>query len=334
MKLAILIWDLIASGLQAGYATLDSIRAVQQSKNITGIDPKAITTLHGYSSGAQAVGWVRPTLFSQRSRTHMQIKATELHPTYAPELEIAGAAFGGLPANISALLEMRKNPLCKPEPNPKFTLTLHPAIYQKGERAFLGPPVVLGISKDYPQLSTWLDEALFPSRAEEYRIGDKRCVSGNHNFSNQDLGQYFKRGYDSIFEDVPLGVIRETGTMGVRGTPRIPWYIYHAAGDDVSPQNLTDKLVDTHCKHGANILVSPFPYHSSILLLTYTVREKPTLPQPPNGVYIWSLRRLQVATRPPRTQTHKNRMFCRQCIGRNTSGCCAVFVVEGRIECC
>lgn len=36
-----------------------------------------------------------------------------------------------------------------------------------------------------------------------------------------------------------------------------------AAGDDVSPQNLTDKLVERHCKNGANILVSlqtfPFP---------------------------------------------------------------------------
>lgn len=39
----------------------------------------------------------------------MFLKATELHPTYAPELNIAGAAFGGLPPNISALLEMREN---------------------------------------------------------------------------------------------------------------------------------------------------------------------------------------------------------------------------------
>jgi hypothetical protein len=50
--------NITVSGLQAGYATLDSLRAVQQSGNITGINPKPITTLHGYSSGAQAVGWV------------------------------------------------------------------------------------------------------------------------------------------------------------------------------------------------------------------------------------------------------------------------------------
>jgi hypothetical protein len=51
-----LIFDAV-SGLQAGYSTLDSVRAVQRSGNITGITTKPITTLHGYSSGAQAVGW-------------------------------------------------------------------------------------------------------------------------------------------------------------------------------------------------------------------------------------------------------------------------------------
>lgn len=82
---------MIASGLQAGYATLDSLRAVMRSGNITGIDSKPTTTMLGYSSGGQAVGW-----------------ATELHPTYAPELEIAGAALGGVVPNLTALLNLRK----------------------------------------------------------------------------------------------------------------------------------------------------------------------------------------------------------------------------------
>jgi hypothetical protein len=49
---------MVASGLQAGYGILDSIRAVLQSGNITGLNAKPITTLHGYSSGAQGIGWV------------------------------------------------------------------------------------------------------------------------------------------------------------------------------------------------------------------------------------------------------------------------------------
>jgi len=48
-----------ASGPQMGYATLDSIRAVLESRNVTGIDNNPIITLHGYSGGAIASGWVR-----------------------------------------------------------------------------------------------------------------------------------------------------------------------------------------------------------------------------------------------------------------------------------
>jgi hypothetical protein len=49
----------LASGLQLGYATLDSIRAVKQSTYITGISPNPITTINGYSGGAIAAAWVR-----------------------------------------------------------------------------------------------------------------------------------------------------------------------------------------------------------------------------------------------------------------------------------
>lgn len=212
-----------ASGLQAAYATLDSIRAVKQSGNITGINMNPITTLHGYSSGAQAVGWT-----------------TEMHPTYAPELEIAGAAFGGLVPNISALFEE--------------------TTYEKGERAFLSPPTMLGLSHDYNNLSNWLTENLIPQKAAVYRMGDKRCVDGNKNYTNTDMGQYYKKGYaDSINNPIVKSVAFATGVQGLRSTPKIPWYIYHSAADDVSPQNLTDKLYDIHCKNGANILYEKNP---------------------------------------------------------------------------
>ncbi|KAF2423431.1 LIP-domain-containing protein, partial [Tothia fuscella] len=211
-----------SSGLQAGYATLDSLRAVFQSGEITGINAEPITTLHGYSSGAQAIGW-----------------ATELHPTYAPELKIAGAAFGGVVPNLTALLEL-------------------PA-YLNGSRSFAGPPTILGVAHDFKNLSNWLDENLVPSLAAQYKSGDDSCISGLKQFENQDMGQYFKRGYRSIYDAVPQSVLGTTGTMGQRSTPKIPWYLYHAIGDDVSPVNLTDKIYNTHCKNGANILYERNP---------------------------------------------------------------------------
>ncbi|KAE9972124.1 hypothetical protein EG328_000189 [Venturia inaequalis] len=211
------------SGLQAAYATLDSIRAVKQSGNLTGIDANPITTLHGYSSGAQAVGWT-----------------TEMHPVYAPELQIAGAAFGGLVPNISALFDQES--------------------YQKGERAFLSPPVILGLSHDYKNLSDYLTENLVPETAAAYRLGDQRCVDGNKNFTNTDMGKYYKKGYfASIHDPLFRSIASATGVQGLRSTPKIPWYIYHSAADDVSPQNLTDRIYDIHCKNGANILYEKNP---------------------------------------------------------------------------
>jgi hypothetical protein len=49
----------IAAGLQAAYATLDSLRAVKQSGSITGISSDPIITLAGYSGGAFIAAWVR-----------------------------------------------------------------------------------------------------------------------------------------------------------------------------------------------------------------------------------------------------------------------------------
>ena len=73
--------------MQAGYSSLDSIRAVKQSGNITGLSKDPIITLYGYSGGAVAGEF-----------------SAELQPIYAPELNIAGAAVGGLIPNMTVLL--------------------------------------------------------------------------------------------------------------------------------------------------------------------------------------------------------------------------------------
>lgn len=74
------------SGLNAGKSSLDSIRAVLQSGSLTGINTKPTITMSGYSGGGITAAWT-----------------SELHPLYAPELEIAGVALGGLIPNFQAL---------------------------------------------------------------------------------------------------------------------------------------------------------------------------------------------------------------------------------------
>ena len=77
-------------GRQSGHGTLDSIRAILQSGNFTGVDEDAQVAMWGYSGGSLASGW-----------------AAALQPHYAPELEdnLIGAALGGFVTNITATAE-------------------------------------------------------------------------------------------------------------------------------------------------------------------------------------------------------------------------------------
>jgi hypothetical protein len=158
-----------------------------------------------------------------------------LHPTYSPELKIAGAAIGGLIPNLSALLELER--------------------YSKGERARFGPPVILGLSHDFANLSLWMNNSLVAANEHEYRQAEHHCFDSNSLYSYQDLGKYYTKGYGALQEEIPRSVVATAGTMGHRSTPTIPWYLYEALGDDASPIELTDRLYDKHCANGANILV-------------------------------------------------------------------------------
>ena len=74
------------TGPQSGHAVLDGIRAAGHFAP-AGIGPTARWGLDGFSGGAAASGW-----------------AAQLQPSYAPELTFVGAALGGLPANLSAVM--------------------------------------------------------------------------------------------------------------------------------------------------------------------------------------------------------------------------------------
>ena len=103
------------AGRESGYGTLDAIRATQSYMHA----PQAKVGLSGYSGGAVAGDW-----------------ASELAPSYAPELDIVGVALGGVPVNYLHLLE-----------------------YANGtdEYAAAIPAMLLGLSRAYDvDLSTYL----------------------------------------------------------------------------------------------------------------------------------------------------------------------------------
>ena len=147
--------------------------------------------------------------------------------------------------------------------------------FNKKYRAAFVPPAVMGIAKDYKVVSKWLDDNLIPGPlAAEFRRTETQCFDGNQIYAYKDIGQYFKRGWLSLFDKEVREVMEHTGTLGLRSTPTIPWYLHEVCfriqgvcgryltvvmqtyWDDISPIELTDELVKKHCANGAHIQVN------------------------------------------------------------------------------
>lgn len=77
------------------------------------------------------------------------------------------------------------------------------------------PPALLGLSHDYPNMSTWIAEELIPETAAEFRKADSQCFDSNEaQFAYKDIGTYFKRGLNSIVNDpVPRSVMHSGGKL-------------------------------------------------------------------------------------------------------------------------
>ncbi|KAI9649813.1 hypothetical protein NHQ30_002395 [Ciborinia camelliae] len=203
------------SGIQAGQATLDSVRASLSSGSLTSISPQAEYQMWGYSGGALASGW-----------------AAELQPSYAPELNFKGVALGGLVPNVTSVL-----------------LTVNKSLF-----AGLIPAGIIGLTNGYPKLKEYVDQNLIQSKASEFYKASTQCLFNVvKTYRDQDMFSYFKDGKASVQSDVAQEVLGATGQMGIYGTPNMPMFVYKAVNDQVSVIADTDALVNKFCSQGANI---------------------------------------------------------------------------------
>jgi hypothetical protein len=199
-------------GLQAGQATLDSIRAVLASTNLTNIQANASVALWGYSGGALASGW-----------------AAELQPTYAPELNIIGAALGGTPVDLNA------------------TLTA----VNKGPFVGLVPAGILGLASQYPELQTYLDSILIPSKRAEFYKAQSQCLATDIlQYAFQDVNTYVNKT-NFLNDPVAVKVLSEN-LMG-KYVPKTPLFMYHAIHDEIVPYPPSQTLYTEYCSQGASI---------------------------------------------------------------------------------
>ena len=206
-----------AEGVQEGIAVLDSVRAVLNTD--CGLADDAKYALWGYSGGSLASEW-----------------ATELQAQYAPELEFAGAALGGLVSSVAD-------------------------IYQAvtGTRwAGLIPETLLGVTSQYPEAHQYLLSQLKTSgtynKTGFLAVKEIDISEAFELFAGQDIFKYFKNGENVLKAPAIQAVLDQETYMGYHGVPKMPLYIYKAIADEITDIQGTDELVDRYCAIGVNIL--------------------------------------------------------------------------------
>lgn len=203
------------SGLQAGQATLDSVRAALASSQLTGIDPNAEYQMWGYSGGALASEW-----------------AAELQPSYAPELNFIGTALGGVTPSVLSVINT----------------------INKQSSAGLVAAGLNGLTNGFPDFHDLVYAHLIPSTADDFLRPQSQCLNDDESqFAMQDIFSYFDIGDRLLDEPVTRSVLNATGVMGVHGTPKMPLHVYKSVQDEISVVADTDALVTELCAQGSQI---------------------------------------------------------------------------------
>ncbi|MEV0028558.1 lipase family protein [Nocardia sp. NPDC050793] len=199
-----------AAGRMAGHAVLDSVRAAVDTPHL-GLDPASPTIVTGYSGGAIASGW-----------------AAELAPEYAPELNLAGAVFGGVPADFGMLLQT-----------------------MNGRNAAGGVflAATLGVAREYPEMM-WL----FNDNGWRLaKLARDLCYP-----AEALLGAVAPMPVEMLAKvPDPIGTpmiqrILAENRLG-SAAPRIPVFMYHGAHELWVPLEGAQNLYEDWCAQGASV---------------------------------------------------------------------------------
>jgi hypothetical protein len=196
------------AGRMAGHATLDGIRAAQRLPS-TGLGGTSTPVgMWGYSGGGLATGW-----------------ATELHPTYAPELRIQGVAAGGTPTDLEAVGRFLDG----------------------GPASGLLLAVAVGLSREYPELLPLFNDA---GRQMAADIGDM-CLE------QETISYPFRRLSEFTTTPDPFGhpTVQQVLALNQLGTtaPTAPVYLYHSVVDELVPYAMAEELRSAWCRGGTRV---------------------------------------------------------------------------------
>ncbi|WP_113694686.1 lipase family protein [Amycolatopsis albispora] len=204
-----------ATGQSEGRAMLDAARAAF-TVGEAGLSPDAPVGVFGYSQGGQAAAF-----------------AGELHPSYAPELKVAGVAAGGVPADLNEVAKFNDG-------GPAFGLVLGAAT---------------GLATAYSDVPF---ESILNDRGRSVvaRIQDACTI---------ELGAAapFGRLADFVTVEDPLGdprwQVRLAENRAGERAPTAPVFLYHGTLDELIPFRVGKDLLSRYCGAGVKVQWRAFP---------------------------------------------------------------------------
>lgn len=204
-----------AAGRMSGHAVLDALRAAVNAPWL-GLAPDAAVAVSGYSGGAIASGW-----------------AAELQPSYAPELNLVGAAVGGPPADYRVLLGSMNG-------------------RNLASGVFLS--ATLGVAREYPELLTLFNDNgwRLASLARDWCL-TATAPAGVVPMPAEALSDI----PDVVNHPVAQRVLNDT-RMG-NAAPTAPVYIYQGQQDPWIPRESAARLASDWCAGGANVVYVESP---------------------------------------------------------------------------
>lgn len=213
---------------EPGHRVLDGVRATLAHDEL-GLAPDTPVGLYGYSGGGMASAW-----------------AAEMAPSYAPELNLVGAALG--------------SPVGDPGE----------AFIKLNNTFFAGLPamVVAGLAKVYPGLGRVIDEYASAEGRRRLRRLEKHTTTGailRHCFD--DFDDYLDAPLSEILELPEMRELFDDLRLGER-IPDCPLLVVQACNDQIIDVVDVDALVDRYLAGGATVRYARarFSEHTALML--------------------------------------------------------------------
>ena len=197
----------------AAHAVLDGARATLKSGHITGIQSNSTVALWGYSGGASV------------SRI-----ASGIQNDYAPELNIAGTAFGGLGAvKIVSSLKINGGPQAGPL-----------------------PAALIGVGHQSAEFQATLDKYLKAPKRTRFYAALNQCLDANlRSYKNENIFAYF-----DCWDGCVLPVLKKVLGADQTPAPVAPGgrsLIYQTVHDELTSIGDVDSLYQSSCAAGKPI---------------------------------------------------------------------------------